>query len=75
MMKFYPKFKIRIVYKSGYTHDFWAWSFNIKFGGDKEIQWHCVDDSNKPILIGVADIAAVYQVGFRQVFRFTDPLK
>ena len=54
-------FTIRIVYKSGYTHDFDVYDFKI---GSK-FSWETVDPNNKPILIGVDDIAAVWQVGVR----------
>lgn len=67
-MVFKNIFKIRIVYKSGYTHDFEVYSFNIK--GDR-YDWKSVSDSNKPILLGADDIAAVYQIGTRKKFSFT----
>ena len=67
-MKFTSIFKIRIVYKSGYTHDFEVYSFNIK--GDR-YDWKSVSDENKPILLGVDEIAAIYQIGLRKKFSFT----
>lgn len=60
--KLQKQFKARIVYKSGYTHDFWSSSFSIT--GDT-YSWDAVEINNRPIKLGVEDIAAVYQVGTR----------
>lgn len=56
-------FKIRIVYKSGYTHDFEATKF--AFTGDT-YDWVAVSDQNKPLKLGPDDIAAIYQIGTRK---------
>jgi len=53
-------FMIRVVYKSGYTHDFPVYTFTSKNSG---YSWESADDKNKPILLGADDIAAVFQVG------------
>jgi hypothetical protein len=55
-------FKVRIVYKSGYTHDFECTKFTLKNGF---YSWESCDDKNKPIELGGAEIAAVWQVGYR----------
>lgn len=55
-----PIFKIRIVYKSGYTHDFNCKSFSIK---RDEVSWESADPTAGPILIGLDEIAAVWQLG------------
>ena len=61
-------FKIRIVYKSGYVHDFEVYSFTIKNG---EYSWRSADPlNNTPIALGVDDIAAVYQIGMRKKYSF-----
>lgn len=60
-MKIYT---VRIVYKSGYTHDFEVTEFSIK--GRGEYEWVAYDDMNKPVKIGPDDIAAVWQVGVRE---------
>ena len=65
MFKLKPQFKVRIVYKSGYKHDFWVRDFNIRGGS---YSWTSVEDNNKPVQIGVDDIAAVWQIGTR--YRF-----
>ena len=54
------KFLVRIVYKSGYTHDFWVYSFSVKNG---TYTWSCVEENNKPVVLGADDIAAVWQIG------------
>ena len=55
-------FTVRVVYKSGYTHDFDVYNFTIKNG---TYSWEAADDSNKPLLLGVDDIAAIWQLGVR----------
>ena len=67
-MKFKPVFKIRIVYKSGYTHDFEVYSFTI---GGGTYKWESIDINNRPIELGADEIAAVYQIGMRKKFSFT----
>lgn len=62
-MKHETVFKIRIVYKSGYTHDFECTEFIVEGDGYK---WRAIDDRNKPIKLGVDDVAAVWQVGYRK---------
>ena len=55
-------FKVRIVYKSGYTHDFECTSFTLKNG---TYSCNSYDDKNKPVDLGADDIAAVWQIGYR----------
>jgi hypothetical protein len=62
-MKLVNIFTVRIVYKSGYTHDFDVTKFTIK--GSTYV-WESANDSNKPIQLGANDIVAVYQVGMRK---------
>jgi hypothetical protein len=67
-MKFEDVFKLRIVYKSGYTHTFECTEFNISGG---KVTWACADTkNNRPIMIGFDDIAAVWQVGYRKRLKF-----
>lgn len=66
-MMFETVFRVRIVYKSGYTHDFECTNFTIS---KNEVKWESVTDSNRPIRIGLDDIAAVWQVGQRKRFKF-----
>ena len=56
-------FKVRIVYKSGYTHDFECTEFGIKEG---VYTWVPYDTkNNRPVKLGTDDIAAVWQIGHR----------
>lgn len=59
-------YKVRIVYKSGYFHDFEARKFSIVPG--KSIEWEHADNDNRPLWIGFDDVAAVYQVGYRKIW-------
>lgn len=64
---FRTKFRVRILYKSGNSHEFWCTEFN-KNG--HQWSWHSVTQGNQPILIGVDDIEAVYQTAGRiNIFR------
>jgi len=62
-----PVYKIRIIYKSGYAHDFEVYDFTVKHG---VYEWTHVSESNKPFLLGVDDIAAIYQIGVRNKVKF-----
>ena len=66
-MKLVPIYNIRIVYKSGYTHDIEVYSFSIT---DDRYEWTSVSESNKPIILGVGEIAAIYQIGVRHKVSF-----
>ena len=66
-MKFKDIFKVRIVYKSGYTHDFEVYSFTVK---GNNYTWESVNVDNKPIVLGADEIAAIYQIGMRKKFSF-----
>lgn len=76
-MGIYPKFKVRIVYKSGYFHDFWTWAFDASRGkvGINEAKWVHSDDANKPLFINLDEIESVWQVGYKHCFRFVNPIK
>ena len=58
---FRTKFKIRVLYKSGNSHEFWATQFNISKAG--EWTWAAVTQTNNPIKLGVDDVEAVWQTG------------
>jgi hypothetical protein len=62
MLKKTVIFKIRIVYKSGYTHDFECTSFSIK---DGTYTWNTYAYKNRPVDLGADEIAAVWQFGSR----------
>jgi len=62
-LTFADVFKIKVIYKSGASHEFEAYSFNVT---GNTVRWDAVSDSNRPLVIGPDDIAAVYQVGYRR---------
>jgi hypothetical protein len=62
-MMFETVYKVRVVYKSGYTHDFECTDFEMV---DNKIIWSSASESNRPLKIGVDDIAAVWQIGHRK---------
>ena len=65
-MKFEDVFRIRIIYKSGYTQDFDCTKFKIDHGG---LTWKAVGRAN-PLAIGSDEIAAIWQLGVRKRFTF-----
>lgn len=61
-----PVFRVKVIYKSGTTHEFDAYEF---FWGGSSYKWKAASAQNKPIDFGgVAEIAAVWQVGVRFVW-------
>jgi hypothetical protein len=57
--------KIRILYKSGNSHEFWVYSYRIKRenGGSVHHAWEACDElRNSPIMLGVDEVEAVWQV-------------
>jgi hypothetical protein len=63
MVKFETVFTIRVLYKSGYAYEFEVTKFNIKNG---TWSWENAGHENKPILLNVEEVAAVFQVGYRR---------
>lgn len=59
-------YKVRIVYKSGYTHDFECTEFTIS---KTEMSWDSANKKHRPLKIGIDDIAAVWGIGERRRFR------
>lgn len=53
-------YKIRVVYKSGYTHEFKAYSFSSTGVG---WEWESVEDFNRPIYLGMDNAESVWCVG------------
>lgn len=60
-------FKVRVVYKSGYTHDFECTDFSIS--GSK-VSWEKAYTKNYPLKIGFDDIAAIWIIGQRKRLKF-----
>ena len=57
----YSKFKIKVLYKSGNSQEFWVYGFSVD---GASYTWTSCDDNNKPLIIGVDNIEAIYQTGF-----------
>lgn len=57
-------FKVRIVYKSGYTHD--AEFVKLKINGGVW-EWETFGEQNSPIIMGITEVAAVWQLSQREV--------
>lgn len=61
-------FKIKIIYKSGATHEFEVTDFSYEeTSGRKRVKWDAYSIENQPLSIGLEEIAAVWQVGVREV--------
>lgn len=61
-------FKIKIIYKSGATHEFEVTDFSYEeTSGGKRVKWDPYSIENQPLSIGLEEIAAVWQVGVREV--------
>lgn len=59
-------FTIRIVYKSGYVHDFQAFYFSYQ-KYPALCKWQAVDHSNKPLVINSEEIESVWQIGIGEM--------
>lgn len=59
---FKTKFKVRILYKSGNSHEFWATEFNFS---KAEASWKQANPAKRPVMLGVDNIEAVWQVEAR----------
>ncbi len=55
-----PVFKIKINYKSGNSHVFWANEFNASGG---TYTWSSIDPHNEPLLLGTDNIESIFQIG------------
>lgn len=62
-------FKVKIIYKSGASMEFECLEFNIErqSGGRFSYSWKCADENVRPIMMGADEIAAVWQVGHREI--------
>lgn len=55
-------FTVRIVYKSGYTHDFDVYNFKKE---GRRIEYECADFVKRPLDLGNEEIAAIWQIGHK----------
>lgn len=75
-MKLYPKYKVKIVFKSGYVHVGWYW----KFEGDRKgsnlekLTWRAVDNKSNLTYIDLTQIESIVSLAEKKVFRFKNPL-
>jgi hypothetical protein len=61
-------FKIKIIYKSGATHEFLAKKFEYEgFAVGGKVTWKTYSMENQPLLFGLDDVAAIWQVGVLEV--------
>lgn len=59
---FRSKVRIKVLYKSGNSHEAWFTTFTK----DRNTwSWETVTQSNSPVIMGVDDIEAVWQVNAR----------
>ena len=52
-------YTVRVVYKSGYQHDFRVYYFKQTAVG---YEWEYVDDDNNPILLGMDNVESIWVV-------------
>lgn len=57
-------FTVRIVYKSGYTHDFDTYEFTY---GNGKYTWEACEGTNAPLFLGPDYIESVWIVGKKAV--------
>jgi hypothetical protein len=58
---------MRILYKSGNSHEQWFTKFriNTRIDGGKEYSWETLDQNIHPLVMGVDEIEACWQVDYR----------
>jgi hypothetical protein len=75
-MKFYTKYKVKIVFKSGYIHVGWVW----KFEGDKKenkitsLTWKSAENKSNFNYMHLESIESIVTLAEKKVFRFKNPL-
>jgi hypothetical protein len=55
--------KLKIVFKSGYTHELWVKDLQMTDGNS--LEWEHVEDNNQFVEFSPDDIAAIIRVGKR----------
>ena len=58
-------YNLRVLYKSGYTHDFEVESFKVHGPGD--ISFVPAKQHNRPLLFGAQHVESVWLIGQRRV--------
>lgn len=54
------KYKVRVNYKSGISHELWCYELKVYNGN---FSWESASDVNRPIILGLNNIESIYQVG------------
>lgn len=75
-MKLYPKYKVKIVFKSGYIHVGWYWKFNWEVKGNliQNLTWRVLDHKSNFQYIDLRQIESIVKLAEKKVFRFKNPL-
>lgn len=60
---FKDRFKIRIVYKTGYYHDFWCYDFSVERGN---YSWTACKSGNKPLLLNPDNMESIWIISHRK---------
>lgn len=55
--------KLKIVFKSGYTHELWV--KDLKITDDKSLEWEHVEDDNQFLEFSPDEISAIIRIGDR----------
>mgnify|MGYP001277562075 CR=1 FL=1 len=55
--------KLKIVFKSGFTHDLWVKELSVT--AEKTLEWEHVDEDNQFLEFAPDDISAIIQIGER----------
>jgi len=68
-MKTITEYKLKIIYKSGAVHEEWFEEFEYQLDAEGKINvsWTPATGIKRPVVIGVDDIAAIWQVDAREV--------
>jgi hypothetical protein len=56
--------KLKIIFKSGYTHEFWV--KDLKMSEGNALEWEHIDDENQFLEFSPDDIAAIVRIGSRK---------
>lgn len=55
--------KLKIVFKSGYTHEVWV--KDLKMTAEKNLEWEHVEDDNQFLEFSPDEISAIIRIGKR----------
>lgn len=73
-MKFLRVFTVRIIYKCGYVHDFECIKFKVTTSPNRvDVSWTNADPHHNPMMMGLDDVAAIWQISNRWKFYWKAP--